>query len=89
VFARAPTFADAIEERAEDLVRAEVENTGKPYSLTMEEEIGPMADQIRFFTGAARILEGKSAGEYLEGTPPLSAGSPWASARRSPRGTTR
>src|ERR671916_377734 len=60
-------IADAIEERAEDLVRAEVENTGKPYSLTLEEEIGPMADQIRFFAGAARILEGKSAGEYLEG----------------------
>ena len=60
-------IADAIENRAEDLVRAEVENTGKPYSLTMEEEIGPMADQIRFFAGAARILEGKSAGEYLEG----------------------
>ncbi len=60
-------IADAIEDRAEDLVRAEVENTGKPYSLTMEEEIGPMADQIRFFAGAARILEGKSAGEYLEG----------------------
>jgi betaine-aldehyde dehydrogenase len=60
-------IADAIEDRAEDLVRAEVENTGKPYSLTMEEEIGPMADQIRFFAGAARILEGRSAGEYLEG----------------------
>ena len=60
-------IADAIEDRAEDLVRAEVENTGKPYSLTLEEEIGPMADQIRFFAGAARILEGKSAGEYLEG----------------------
>jgi betaine-aldehyde dehydrogenase len=60
-------IADAIEDRAEELVRAEVENTGKPYSLTMEEEIPPMADQIRFFAGAARILEGKSAGEYLEG----------------------
>jgi betaine-aldehyde dehydrogenase len=60
-------IADAIEERAEELVRAEVENTGKPYSMTMEEEIPPMADQIRFFAGAARVLEGKSAGEYLEG----------------------
>src|ERR687894_1563859 len=60
-------LADAIEERAEELVRAESENTGKPYSLTMEEEIPAMADQIRFFAGAARILEGKSAGEYLEG----------------------
>ncbi|HEX6710854.1 MAG TPA: gamma-aminobutyraldehyde dehydrogenase [Rubrobacter sp.] len=60
-------LADAIEERGEELVRAESENTGKPIGLTMEEEIPPMADQIRFFAGAARILEGKSAGEYLEG----------------------
>ena len=60
-------IADAIEERGEELVRAESENTGKPIGLTMEEEIPPMADQIRFFAGAARILEGRSAGEYLEG----------------------
>src|ERR671912_277866 len=60
-------IADAIEERAEELVRAESENTGKPVGLTMEEEIPAMADQIRFFAGAARVLEGKSAGEYLEG----------------------
>src|SRR5215218_5487691 len=60
-------IADAIEERAEELVRAESENTGKPIGLTMEEEIPAMADQIRFFAGAARVLEGKSAGEYLEG----------------------
>jgi betaine-aldehyde dehydrogenase len=60
-------LADAIEERGEELVRAESENTGKPVGLTMEEEIPAMVDQIRFFAGAARILEGKSAGEYLEG----------------------
>src|SRR5918998_467296 len=60
-------IADAIEERAEELVRAESENTGKPIGLTMEEEVPAMADQIRFFAGAARVLEGKSAGEYLEG----------------------
>jgi betaine-aldehyde dehydrogenase len=60
-------LADAIEERAEELVRAESENTGKPVGLTMEEEIPAMVDQIRFFAGAARVLEGKSAGEYLEG----------------------
>jgi betaine-aldehyde dehydrogenase len=60
-------IADAIEERAEDLVRAESENTGKPIGLTMEEEVPAMADQIRFFAGAARVLEGKSAGEYMEG----------------------
>src|SRR5919202_480233 len=60
-------IADAIEERAEDLVRAESENTGKPFGLTMEEEIPAGVDQIRFFAGAARVLEGKSAGEDLEG----------------------
>ncbi|MEW6635583.1 MAG: gamma-aminobutyraldehyde dehydrogenase [Actinomycetota bacterium] len=60
-------IADAIEERAEDLVRAESENTGKPVGLTMEEEIPAMVDQIRFFAGAARVLEGKSAGEYMRG----------------------
>jgi betaine-aldehyde dehydrogenase len=60
-------IADAIEDRAEELVRAESENTGKPFGLTMEEEIPAGVDQIRFFAGAARVLEGKSAGEYLEG----------------------
>jgi betaine-aldehyde dehydrogenase len=60
-------IADAIEDRAEDLVRAESENTGKPIGLTMQEEIPQMVDQIRFFAGAARVLEGKSAGEYMEG----------------------
>ncbi|MCL6439346.1 MAG: gamma-aminobutyraldehyde dehydrogenase [Rubrobacteraceae bacterium] len=60
-------IADRIEERAEELVRAESENTGKPIRLTLEEEIPPMVDQIRFFAGAARCLEGKSAGEYMSG----------------------
>jgi betaine-aldehyde dehydrogenase len=59
--------ADALEARAGDLVAAESENTGKPIGLTTSEEIPPMIDQIRFFAGAARMLEGKSAGEYMEG----------------------
>ena len=58
-------IADAIEARAGDLIAAEVENTGKPVSLTTSEEIPPMVDQIRFFAGAARHLEGKSTGEYM------------------------
>ena len=58
-------MADAIEARAGDLVAAEVENTGKPIAMTTSEEIPPMVDQIRFFAGAARHLEGKSAGEYM------------------------
>jgi betaine-aldehyde dehydrogenase len=60
-------IADAIEERAEELIRAESENTGKPFGLTMVEEVPAGVDQIRFFAGAARVLEGKSAGEYLPG----------------------
>ena len=60
-------IADALEDRAEEFVRAESENTGKPLGMTMSEEIPPMVDQIRFFAGAARALEGKSAGEYMAG----------------------
>jgi len=58
-------IADAIEARAEELVAVESANTGKPLAVTLSEEIPPMVDQIRFFAGAARHLEGKSAGEYL------------------------
>jgi betaine-aldehyde dehydrogenase len=60
-------IADAIEARAADLVEAECRNTGKPRGLTMSEEVPPAVDQIRFFAGAARLLEGRSAGEYLAG----------------------
>jgi betaine-aldehyde dehydrogenase len=59
-------FAEDVQKAAEGLVTAEGRNTGKPIHVTMAEEIPPMIDQIRFFAGAARILEGKSAGEYLE-----------------------
>src|SRR5664280_884779 len=58
-------IADAIEARAEELVAVESANTGKPLAVTLSEEIPPMVDQIRFFAGAARHLEGKSAGEYM------------------------
>jgi len=60
-------IADAIEAKADDLVAAESENTGKPIGLTKSEEIPPMVDQIRFFAAAARMLEGRSAGEYMSG----------------------
>ncbi len=60
-------IADAIEERADEFVKAESQNTGKPIGLTASEEIPPMVDQIRFFAGAARMLEGRSAGEYMSG----------------------
>lgn len=60
-------LADVIEANAEELVGIESENTGKPFGLTMSEEVPAMVDQIRFFAGAARILEGKSTGEYMAG----------------------
>ena len=60
-------IADGLESRSEELIAIESENTGKPLSLTASEEVPPMLDQIRFFAGAARNLEGKSAGEYMRG----------------------
>ncbi|MFC7182658.1 aldehyde dehydrogenase family protein, partial [Kitasatospora paranensis] len=56
-------IADAVEARARELVDAECRDTGKPRRITATEEIGPMVDHIRFFAGAARLLEGKAAGE--------------------------
>jgi betaine-aldehyde dehydrogenase len=58
-------MADAVEARAEEIIAAECRNTGKPIALTRSEEIPPLVDELRFFAGAARMLEGKSAGEYL------------------------
>jgi betaine-aldehyde dehydrogenase len=60
-------FAAAIEARTDDLVEAESRNTGKPVALTRSDEVPPLADELRFFAGAARMLEGRSAGEYLSG----------------------
>ncbi|MGO9028264.1 MAG: aminobutyraldehyde dehydrogenase [Acidimicrobiales bacterium] len=58
-------IADTLESHGQALVRAECENTGKPFAVTIAEELPQLVDQIRFFAGAARHLEGKSAGEYL------------------------
>ncbi len=60
-------MADAVESRAEELIAAEVENCGKPIGMTRSEEIPPMVDQIRFFAGAARMLEGRASAEYMAG----------------------
>jgi betaine-aldehyde dehydrogenase len=60
-------IAGAIEARAEELVAAESRNTGKPVTMTRTDEVPPLADELRFFAGAARVLEGRSAGEYLAG----------------------
>ena len=58
-------IADALEARAEEFVQVESRDTGKPLGLTASEELPPSVDQIRFFAGAARVLEGRSAGEYM------------------------
>jgi betaine-aldehyde dehydrogenase len=60
-------IADVFEAHAEELVAIEAENTGKIIAVTMSEEIPPMLDQIRFFAGAARMLEGRGAAEYMAG----------------------
>src|SRR5690606_32521659 len=57
----------ALEARSREIVEVESKNTGKPLGLTQSEEIPMMLDQIRFFAGAARLLEGRSAGEYMSG----------------------
>ncbi|NEA29161.1 aminobutyraldehyde dehydrogenase [Actinomadura bangladeshensis] len=60
-------MADAVERNADELVAVECRDTGKPPALTMREEIVPIVDQIRFFAGAARMLEGKATAEYVRG----------------------
>ncbi len=60
-------FAVEMEKAADALVEAEGRNTGKPNHLTRAVEIAQMLDQTRFFAGAARVLEGKAAGEYQAG----------------------
>src|SRR5919201_213672 len=59
--------ADLIEEHGEEFGRVESENVGKVFSLTMSEEIPVIADNVRFFAGGARTMDGKAAGEYMKG----------------------
>jgi 1-pyrroline dehydrogenase len=59
-------LADALEENADELAQLESQNVGKPLSYARD-EMPVSADNIRFFAGAARVLEGKSAGEYMRG----------------------
>ena len=60
-------LADVIEENADEIARLEAMNAGKPIEAVKNDELPVMADCLRFFAGAARNLEGKAAGEYLEG----------------------
>ena len=59
-------LADVIDENAEELARLESLNVGKPWWVAVDEP-GMMSDNLRFFAGAARNLEGKAAAEYVEG----------------------
>ncbi|MFG3442682.1 gamma-aminobutyraldehyde dehydrogenase [Nonomuraea sp. NPDC047897] len=59
--------ADAIDARAEEINEAECLNTGKPRARMAEDETPVAADHFRFFAGAARTLEGPTAGEFLAG----------------------
>src|SRR3954467_2812851 len=60
-------LADVIEDNADELADLEARNAGKPLQAFKDDEIPFMADNLRFFAGAARCMEGKSSGEYLEG----------------------
>jgi 1-pyrroline dehydrogenase len=59
-------LADLLEENAEELAALESQNVGKPLAAARD-EIPEMADQLRFFAGAARVLEGRATGEYMQG----------------------
>jgi 1-pyrroline dehydrogenase len=59
-------LADLIDENAEELAQIESRNVGKPLMVSRD-EMPFSADNLRFFAGAARNLEGKSAGEYIKG----------------------
>jgi betaine-aldehyde dehydrogenase len=60
-------MADVLEEHGDELARIEAMNAGKPLAAARDDEIPVMADNLRFFAGAARCLEGRAAGEYMEG----------------------
>ena len=60
-------LASSIEEHGEELAREEAINAGKPIAGVLSDEIAVMVDNLRFFAGAARCMEGRAAGEYLEG----------------------
>ena len=59
-------LADLLDEHAEELAQLESTNVGKPLPAARD-EMPVSSDNIRFFAGVARLLEGKSAGEYMRG----------------------
>ena len=59
-------LADLLDSHADELTDLEARNAGKPRDAAAE-EVPLCADHLRFFAGAARVLEGRAAGEYMEG----------------------
>ena len=59
-------LADAIDENTEELAQLESQNVGKPLACARD-ELPVCSDNLRFFAGAARMLEGRAAGEYMRG----------------------
>jgi betaine-aldehyde dehydrogenase len=59
-------LADLLEEHAEEIADLEAADAGKPRNAFLEDEMPFLCDNLRFFAGAGRVLEGKSAGEYVE-----------------------
>src|SRR5215831_14169269 len=60
-------LAELVERHGEELARAEALNAGKPLAAVAGDELPVIADNLRFFAGAARLLEGRAAGEYMQG----------------------
>lgn len=81
-------IADDLERDADGFALLESRNVGKPMALA-QEEVEMIVDHLRFFAGAARLLEGRAAGSTCPGTRASCAATRWASSVRSRRGTTR
>jgi len=60
-------LAEAVAADGEELANIESANVGKPRALFVSDELPPCVDHLRFFAGAARLLDGKAAGEYMRG----------------------
>ncbi len=60
-------IADAIEASGDEFAQLESTNAGKPIEAFRADELPFLVDNLRFFAGAARCLEGKAAGEYVAG----------------------
>jgi len=60
-------LAEAVNADGEELANLESANVGKPRALFLSDELPPCVDHLRFFAGAARLLEGRAAGEYMRG----------------------